>query len=96
MMNFNNVDFAKGAHEIAEKLRSLTFQSIAHTISTMDIQPTYDNCILIVVTGALKVYKNLETILNKYSYFILFRQTMIHRCNLLKHFFCVLLIIRGL
>lgn len=55
MMNFNNVDFAKGTQEIAEKLRSLTFQTIGHTISTMDIQPTYDGCILIVVTGALKV-----------------------------------------
>ncbi|CAF1351662.1 unnamed protein product [Rotaria socialis] len=54
MMNFNNADFAKGAQEIAEKLRSLTFQTIGHTVSTMDIQPTYDNCILIVVTGALK------------------------------------------
>ncbi len=63
MMNFNNSEFAKGAQEIAEKLRSLTFQTIAHTISTMDIQPTYDNCILIVVTGALKV--------NKKKYFIL-------------------------
>jgi hypothetical protein len=55
MMNFNNTDIAKGAQDITEKLRSLTFQSISHTISTMDIQPTYDNCILIVVTGALKV-----------------------------------------
>jgi hypothetical protein len=55
MMNFNNVDSAKGAQEIAEKLRALTFQTISHSISTMDIQPTYDNCILIVVTGALKV-----------------------------------------
>ena len=55
MMSFNSPDAAKGAQEIAEKLRSLTFQTIAHTISTMDIQPTYDNCILIVVTGALKV-----------------------------------------
>jgi len=54
MMNFNNSDYAKGAQEIAEKLRSLTFQTISHTVSTMDIQPTYDNCILIVVTGALK------------------------------------------
>jgi len=55
MMNFNNSDFVKGAQEIAEKLRALTFQTITHTVSTMDIQPTYDNCILIVVTGALKV-----------------------------------------
>ncbi|CAF0784991.1 unnamed protein product [Rotaria sordida] len=54
MMNFNHSTFAKGAQGIAEKLRSLTFQTIAHTISTLDIQPTYDNCILIVVTGALK------------------------------------------
>ena len=58
MMSFNKNEFAKGAQEIAEKLRSLTFQSIKHSISTMDIQPTYDNCILIVVTGALKV--NIE------------------------------------
>ena len=55
MMSFNNNDFAKGAQEIAEKLRSLTFQTITHTVSTMDIQPTYDNCLLIVVTGGLKV-----------------------------------------
>ncbi len=60
MMNFNNSDFAKGAQEIAEKLRSLTFQTIGHTISTMDIQPTYDNCILIVVTGALKVNRKIN------------------------------------
>ena len=58
-MSFNNPDAAKGAQEIAEKLRSLTFQTIAHTISTMDIQPTYDNCILIVVTGALKVGESM-------------------------------------
>ena len=55
MMNFNNSDFAKGAQEIAEKLRALTFQTITHTVSTMDVQPTYDSCILIVVTGVLKV-----------------------------------------
>lgn len=55
MMSFNRDDFAKGAQEIAEKLRSLTFQTIQHNISTMDIQPTTDSGILIVVTGALKV-----------------------------------------
>jgi hypothetical protein len=60
MMNFNNSDFAKGAQEIAEKLRSLTFQTISHSISTMDIQPTYDNCIMIVVTGGLKVNQKIE------------------------------------
>ncbi|UJR35754.1 hypothetical protein I4U23_028503 [Adineta vaga] len=54
MMNFNSPDFAKGAQEIAEKLRTLTFQTITHTVSTMDIQPTYDSCIFIVVTGVLK------------------------------------------
>ncbi len=95
-MNFNNSDFAKGAQEIAEKLRSLTFQTIAHTISTMDIQPTYDNCILIVVTGALKVNLKKIYIYSLINYHILFRRIMIHRCNLLKHFFCVLLIIHGL
>lgn len=57
MMSFNNNDFAKGAQEIADKLRALTFQTITHSVSTMDIQPTYDNCLLIVVTGALKVIK---------------------------------------
>ena len=55
MMNFNSPDFVKGAQEIAEKLRSLTFQTISHNVSTMDIQPTYDNCIMIIVTGVLKV-----------------------------------------
>jgi len=64
-MNFNNSDFAKGAQEIAEKLRSLTFQTIEHKVSTMDIQPTYDNCILIVVTGLLKVNDNLNIEIDK-------------------------------
>jgi Nuclear transport factor 2 (NTF2) domain len=59
MMSFNGPDFAKGAQEIAEKLRSLTFQTISHNLSTMDIQPTYDNCIMIVVTGALKVRRSM-------------------------------------
>ncbi len=68
MMNFNNSDFAKGAQEIAEKLRGLTFQTITHTVSTMDIQPTYDNCILIVVTGALKVWNFLSNKSNKSFY----------------------------
>ena len=58
MMNFNSPDSAKGAQEIAEKLRSLTFQAITHTVSTMDIQPTYDNCIFIVITGVLRVSSN--------------------------------------
>ena len=70
MMSFNNTDFAKGAQEIAEKLRGLTFQSISHQISTMDIQPTTDNCILIVVTGALKVKRS---ILRRRKRFISFR-----------------------
>jgi hypothetical protein len=97
-MNFNNSDFSKGAQEIAEKLRSLTFQTISHTISTMDIQPTYDNCILIVVTGALKVNKKKTQHLNilNNNIMFLFRRIMIHQCNLLKHFFYVLLIIHGL
>lgn len=70
-MNFNNSDFAKGAQEIAEKLRSLTFQTISHSVSTMDIQPTYDNCILIIVTGVLKVNSILfERISNLNSVFI--------------------------
>jgi hypothetical protein len=95
-MSFNNSDFAKGAQEIAEKLRSLTFQTITHTISTMDIQPTYDNCILIVVTGALKVDETIKLryLCNHFSFS--FRRIMIHQCNLLKHFFYVLLIIHGL
>ena len=85
MMNFNNADFAKGAQEIAEKLRSLTFQTISHTVSTMDVQPTYDNCIMIVVTGALKVttYPLMKSLFQS----LLSRQIMIHRCNLLKHFY---------
>ena len=97
MMSFNNNEFSKGAQEIAEKLRSLTFQTITHTVSTMDIQPTYDNCLLIVVTGALKVIeRKKDTRGNSYLCSFYFRLTMIHRCNLPKHFFCVISIIRGL
>ena len=58
-MSFNHPEAATGAQAIAEKLRTLTFQTISHSISTMDIQPTYDNCIMIVVTGVLKVGRKI-------------------------------------
>lgn len=85
MMSFNRDDFAKGAQEIAEKLRSLTFQTIQHNISTMDIQPTTDSGILIVVTGALKV-SPMTFYFDSQLFVDVFRLTMINPCNSPKHF----------
>ncbi len=38
-----------------EKIGSLTFQKIAHLITAIDCQPTFDGGILINVLGQLKV-----------------------------------------
>ncbi|CAF0812586.1 unnamed protein product [Didymodactylos carnosus] len=53
-MDFNGAKTAVGVAEITERLRSYTFTTINHTVSTIDIQQTYDNGILIVVTGMLR------------------------------------------
>jgi hypothetical protein len=45
----------QGSAKIMEKIASLTFQKIAHLITAIDCQPTFDGGILINVLGQLKV-----------------------------------------
>ncbi|XP_013867653.1 nuclear transport factor 2 [Austrofundulus limnaeus] len=45
----------QGKTSIVEKLASLPFAKIAHSITAQDHQPTPDNCILSMVVGQLKV-----------------------------------------
>ncbi|KAG7523089.1 nuclear transport factor 2 [Solea senegalensis] len=45
----------EGKRAIVEKLSSLPFAKIAHSITTQDHQPTPDYCILSMVIGQLKV-----------------------------------------
>ena len=47
----------QGSAKIMEKINSLTFQKIAHLITSVDCQPTFDGGILINVLGQLKVKK---------------------------------------
>jgi len=44
----------QGAAKIMEKIASLTFQKIAHVITAVDSQPTFDGGVLINVLGQLK------------------------------------------
>jgi len=44
----------QGAAKIMEKISSLTFQKIAHVITAVDCQPTFDGGVLITVLGQLK------------------------------------------
>lgn len=44
----------QGSAKIMEKIASLTFQKIAHVITAVDCQPTFDGGILINVLGQLK------------------------------------------
>uniref|UniRef100_A0A3B3IHD9 Nuclear transport factor 2 n=1 Tax=Oryzias latipes TaxID=8090 RepID=A0A3B3IHD9_ORYLA len=44
----------QGKIAIVEKLTSLPFTKIAHSITAQDHQPTPDNCILSMVVGQLK------------------------------------------
>ncbi|XP_034615321.1 nuclear transport factor 2-like isoform X1 [Trachemys scripta elegans] len=45
----------QGKTAIMEKLMSLPFQKIQHSITSQDHQPAPDNCILSMVVGQLKV-----------------------------------------
>ena len=49
----------QGSVKIMEKISSLTFQRIAHSITAIDCQPMFDGGILINVLGQLKVCKLL-------------------------------------
>ncbi|KAM9375645.1 nuclear transport factor 2 isoform 1-T1 [Pholidichthys leucotaenia] len=45
----------QGKDAIVEKLNSLPFKQIAHSITAQDHQPTPDQCILSMVVGQLKI-----------------------------------------
>ena len=53
-MTFEGVQL-QGAAKIMEKIQSLTFQKIAHLITAVDCQPSFDGGVLINVLGQLKV-----------------------------------------
>ena len=59
----------QGAAKIMEKIQSLTFQKIAHVITAVDCQPTFDGGILINVLGQLKVCHLLQLALFSNSCF---------------------------
>jgi hypothetical protein len=59
----------QGSAKIMEKINSLTFQKIAHLITAVDCQPTFDGGILIHVLGQLKVRKYQQTSQNVSSLF---------------------------
>ena len=48
----------QGSVKIMEKINSLTFQKIAHLITAVDCQPTFDGGILVNVLGQLKVRRH--------------------------------------
>jgi len=52
LMTFEGVQM-QGAPKIMEKISSLTFQRIAHSITAIDCQPMFDGGILINVLGQL-------------------------------------------
>ena len=54
LMTFEGVQL-QGAAKIMEKIQSLTFQKIAHLITAVDCQPSFDGGVLINVLGQLKV-----------------------------------------
>ena len=53
LMTFEGVQL-QGAAKIMEKIQSLTFQKIAHLITAVDCQPSFDGGVLINVPGQLK------------------------------------------
>ena len=56
LMTFEGVQM-QGSAKIMEKISSLTFERIAHSITAIDCQPMFDGGILINVLGQLKVRK---------------------------------------
>ena len=59
-MTFEGVQM-QGSVKIMEKISSLTFQRIAHSITAIDCQPMFDGGILINVLGQLKVSRILHS-----------------------------------
>ena len=68
LMTFEGTQI-QGAAKIMEKIQSLTFQKIAHVITAVDCQPTFDGGILINVLGQLKVCNLLQLALFSNSRF---------------------------
>ena len=68
ILKFEGREFA-GLTKIMEKIQSLTFQKIAHVITAVDCQPTFDGGILINVLGQLKVCNLLQLALFSNSRF---------------------------
>ncbi|TEB36160.1 nuclear transport factor 2 [Coprinellus micaceus] len=54
MLTFEGQPF-QGTQAIIEKLTSLSFQKVAHQVSSMDVQPSSDGKILVHVCGFLQV-----------------------------------------
>lgn len=54
MLSFEGEGF-QGANNIVAKLTSLKFQRVNHNITTLDVQPSGANSLIIVVCGDLKV-----------------------------------------
>jgi len=51
----------QGQQNIVEKLKSLTFQRVAHRVVTLDCQPSPGNGILVFVSGELVVDDGQQT-----------------------------------
>ncbi|KAH9820829.1 nuclear transport factor 2, partial [Melampsora americana] len=56
MLTFESAEFA-GANNIVEKLQALPFAKVAHTVQTLDAQPSHPGhpSLLVLVTGTLTV-----------------------------------------
>ena len=79
LMTFEGVQL-QGAAKIMEKIQSLTFQKIAHLITAVDCQPSFDGGVLINVLGQLKVRKMTSSFksfvkMENYTYYRFTRKT---------------------
>ncbi|XP_043574891.1 nuclear transport factor 2-like isoform X2 [Chiloscyllium plagiosum] len=54
----------QGKAAIMEKIASLPFQKIQHSITAEDHQPAPDTCVLSMVVGQLKMCSNMQSLIN--------------------------------
>ena len=80
LMTFEGVQL-QGAAKIMEKIQSLTFQKIAHLITAVDCQPSFDGGVLINVLGQLKVRK----MTNSFKSFVKMETYTYHRFTRKTH-----------
>eukprot|EP00795_Rhopilema_esculentum_P001083 gene1083-15416_t len=52
-LSFEGTDL-QGEVQISEKLKGLPFQKVEHSVTTVDVQPTVDNGLIVFVIGQLK------------------------------------------